>query len=97
MKKIGIAMLFLVVTTIAFGQTETQDDHQENVQDIIDQQPQSPNQVLQERRAKVEAQAAQYEKESKQRDARQAKEKQTQLAKEKATKPPVIKRPLKKK
>ncbi|WP_264520907.1 hypothetical protein [Flavobacterium sp. N1994] len=97
MKKLWITLLFLVGTTIAFAQTEKQDDHQENDQDKIDQQPQSPDQVLQERRAKVEAQAAQYEKESKQRDAEQAKEKAAQLAKEKAKKPAVVKRPLKKK
>lgn len=97
MKKLWIAMLFFVGTTIAFGQTEKQDDHQENDQDKIDQQPQAPDQVLQERRAKVAAQSAQYEKESKERDVQQAKEKEAQLAKEKAKKPTVIKRPLKKK
>jgi hypothetical protein len=97
MKKLWIAMLFFAGTTIALGQVERQDDRQENDQDKIDQQPQSPDQVLQERRARVEAQSVQYEKESKQRDAQQAKEKQIQLAKEKAKTPSVIKRPLKKK
>jgi hypothetical protein len=85
MKKIVLALLFFATTTIAFAQVEKQDDRQEIDLDKIQQEPQQPVQIAQERAVRVEAQRLQNEKTA----TKTAKKKARKLAREKAKQPVV--------
>jgi hypothetical protein len=85
MKKIFLALLFFATTTIALAQVEKQDDRQEVDLDKIQQEPQRPAQIAQERAVRVEAQRLQNEKTA----TKAAKKKARKSAREKAKQPVV--------
>ncbi len=62
MKKLLFALLFFAGTTVAMAQVDKVDDHQENDQDKIQQEPQRPAQIDMERNARIDAQRIENER-----------------------------------
>lgn len=84
MKKIILSLLFFAGTAMAVAQTEKQDNRQEADLDKMQQEPQRPTQVQQERAARIESERLRAEKvalkKSKKKSKKQAKKEAKPLA-----------------
>ena len=81
MKKLILSLLFFAGTAIAVAQTEKQDNRQEADLDKMQQEPQRPTQVQQERAARIESERLHAEKVALKKAKKQAKKQAKKAAK----------------
>ena len=82
MKKIFVSILFFVGIAVGIAQVEKEGDRQETDQDKIQQEPQRPVQIDQERAARIEAQLVYNEKNEKKKEKKLARKEAREEARE---------------